>query len=319
MESTCKGNKRNDGDISYMISIYTVILNYNNYEDTKECIDSIKRIKILDGYVNEIILVDNCSTDKSGERLRQLYKDTITYLQNDTNCGYAVGNNIGIKYAIKQGADYICVLNNDTVADEDFLSPCIEALNRNSNIAFISPTIENYNDGLVQSTGGDIFFEKAMVTVKNSGAVRYSLPEQIDCDYIGGACLIFKSDLVNLIGFIPENYFLFFEETEWCWRAKKNGMRNICLTTAAIKHKGSASINSITGLHAYLMERNRVVFLIRNAPSRLIYLHAIAFLMLRYIKKGILDNPEYFNYLRYMNDGRKNRVDKRYPFVYIRN
>lgn len=304
--------------MSLMISIYTVILNYNNYEDTKECIDGIKRIQLSDGYINNVILVDNCSTDNSGKKLQQLYNGTITYLQSDMNYGYAAGNNIGIKYALTQKADYICVLNNDTVVYEDFLSPCIAVLKEYSDIAFISPTIENFCDDLVQSTGGDIFFSKGLVTVKNNGTKRSDLPEQIESDYIGGACLIFKSNLVEKIGLIPENYFLFFEETEWCWKAKLNGMRNICLTKTAIKHKGSATIDAVDGLHAYMMERNRVVFLKRNAPSRLVYMSAIIFLMFKYIKKGIMESHAYFNYLQYMNDGRKNRVDNKYPFVCIR-
>ena len=299
--------------------IFTVILNYNNYNDTKCCIDSLFDIESSNKYKNKIIVVDNCSSDGSGEQIRANYGDRIIYIASNLNCGYAAGNNIGIKYALEHEADYICVLNNDTVANEDFLLPCINYLEQNENVGFVSPTIMNYDDNLVQSTGGDIVFKKGLVTVKNNGDKIDGLPETIESDYLGGACLIFRSSLVKKIGMIPENYFLFFEETEWCWKAKIQGLQNICITTASIKHKGSASIDTINGLHAYLMERNRVVFLKRNSPNRLIYMLAILFLILKYIKKGAFENKEYFNYLLFMRDGIKNIVDSKYPFIYIRN
>ena len=302
-----------------MKMIYTVILNYNNYNDSKECIDSLLKIETLSEYKNTIILVDNHSTDGSGQRLSTLFGDGIVYLECNNNSGYAVGNNIGIKYAYDKCADYICVMNNDTVAYEDFLTPCIKYLNNNIDVAFISPTIENYGNEKVQSTGGDIIFEKGLVTVKNNGEKRVSLPRVIESDYIGGACMIFKTNIIDKIGLIPENYFLFFEETEWCWKAKNNGMHNVCLSETYIKHKGSASIDTISGLHAYLMERNRVVFLKRNAPSRIIYVRALIYLTLKYIKKGMFEDKYYFNYLKYMRDGRSNIINPKYPFIKIRN
>ena len=302
-----------------MKSIYIVILNYNNYCDTKECIDGLLKHQSNENYNEKIILVDNHSKDGSGDRLYNDFKNNIIFIKNSVNYGYAAGNNVGIKYAIDHNADFLCVLNNDTLANEDFITPCLRYLEENSDVAFVSPTIENYNNNFVQSTGGDIFFEKGCVTVKNNGSERDNLPQTVESDYLGGACLIFKSELINAIGLIPENYFLFFEETEWCWKAKKQGLHNICITTTYIKHKGSASIDTINGLHAYLMERNRVVFLRRNAPSNFIYMRAIIFLTIKYIKKGIFENKNYFKYLKYMSDGKKNIVDSKYPFVHIEN
>ena len=296
--------------------ICTVILNYNNYDDTKECIDSIIRMQFSSDYTNKIVLIDNCSTDESGERLYHLYGEKIVYLKSDFNCGYAAGNNIGIRYSVEQGANYICVLNNDTVAFENCILPCVEYLEEYPNTGFIGPLIENYDDAMVQSTGGDIFWRKGSIIVKNQGVSKGNLPKEIESDYIGGACLIFRSNLIEKIGFIPEDYFLFFEETEWCWKAKKNGMRNVCLTSVSIRHKGSASIDAISGLHAYLMERNRVIFLRKNAPDFITYIRAIMFLIIKYIKKGIFENKEYFNYLKYMRDGLNNTVDSKYPFIY---
>lgn len=302
-----------------MLSIYTIILNYNNFKDTYECVDSLSHLEKANMFNHKIIIVDNASTDGSGAKLKHIFGDTVIYLQNDVNSGYAAGNNLGIKYALEKNADYICVLNNDTLVENDFYFECINYLNENEDVGFVSPVIENFNNNLVQSTGGDIVFRKGLVTVKNNGAVREKLSPIIESDYIGGACMVFKAELIKKIGFIPENYFLFFEETEWCWKAKTRGMRNLCLSSVYIKHKGSASIDTVTGLHAYLMERNRVVFLRRNSPNYIIYIRALIYLTIKYIKKGLIENRKYFKYLKYMNDGRRNIVDKHYPFVYIRN
>lgn len=305
--------------INEMISIYTIILNYNNFDDTLECVESLYNIKNNIDIYNRIIIVDNASTDGSGDRLKQLYKGKVVFLQADKNIGYAAGNNLGIKYALENNADYICILNNDTVVKMNFIEPCIKYISSHEKVGFLSPVIEEYRTEKVQSTGGDIIFEKGMVTLNNNGMDRNKLPSEIECDYIGGACLLFKSSIIDEIGYIPECYFLFFEETEWCWRAKKAGLHNVCLANTYIKHKGSASINAISGLHSYLMERNRIVFLKRNTPTKMLYFRALLYLKLKYVKKGLIDNKEYFKYLSYIRDGEKNRVDLvKYPFIMIK-
>ena len=301
-----------------MRRVFTIILNYNNFADSRECIESLNKILLPQNYSNRIILVDNNSSDGSGRKLKNLFGDSIIYIESDDNGGYAAGNNIGIKYAKEAGAEYICVLNNDTVILEDFFSPCIDYIVEHNDVAFISPAIEDYSSNKVQSTGGDIFFRRGEVTVKNSGKDKSKLPSVIESDYIGGACMLFKADIIDRLGYIPENYFLFFEETEWCWKAKELEMHNVCLSCVSIKHKGSASIDSVLGLHAYMMERNRIVFLKRNAPNLFVYYCAYLFLFLKYVKNGLFVNKDYFHYIEYMKDGRKNEVDERFPFVQIK-
>lgn len=306
------------GEYINMEYIYTIVLNYNNYDDTYECIESLRKIIFSSDFVNKIILIDNYSTDDSFEKLKNIYDD-IVFIQTDKNLGYACGNNLGIKYAISEEADYICILNNDTLVEDNFIEPCIAALKKTKNLAFVGPVIEEYKSDRIQSSGGDIMFNRGLIKIKNNGLKRKDLEYVIDCDYIGGACMVFKASLIEEIGLIPENYYLFFEETEWCYRAKKKGLKNQCITNTYIKHKGSASIDMIEGLHPYLMERNRVVFLMRNAPSVLVLLEALIYLGVKYIKWGILRDKRYFKYLLYMKDGLFNEVNyKKYPFIVIR-
>lgn len=302
-----------------MKSIYTIILNYNNLSDTCECIDSLNQLDYSCDYDYKIVLVDNFSNDGSYEKLQELYSDRITIIRTENNLGYAGGNNVGIRYSIKENADYICILNNDTVVTENFYLECVGLLNESDDIAFVSPVIEEYDIDVVQSTGGDIIIQKGLVTLKNNNVKRESLSGIIQCDYVGGACMLFKASLINIIGEIPENYFLFFEETEWCYKAKKCGLNNYCVTSTMVKHKGSASIDSIGGLHSYLMERNRIVFIKRNASSNMLIARAVIYLVLKYIKWGICKDKKYFRYLEYIKDGLFNIVDyKKYPFIVIR-
>lgn len=291
-----------------------IILNYNGTEDTIACVNSI-----LDtGCSADIIVVDNASSVSSYEQLTEQLPKNVLLIASDVNLGYAGGNNIGIKYAYDNGYEYICVLNNDTVLMEDFLSPCVVELEKNWDIAFIGPTIVNYSDGKVQSTGGSIDINRAFADCKNAGAEYKAHPRMICSDYIGGACMVFRRDIVKELGMIPESYFLFFEETEWCYRALQHGYRNICLNAVRIRHKGSVSIKKIGGLNEYMMMRNRIAFLRRNHPNKMLAFCIYLFLCFRAVLAAIIKDWSRMKWVRYYTHGWFKKVDtKKYPFLRI--
>ena len=292
-----------------------IILNYNGAEDTLACVESIKTV----GFPADVIVVDNASVDDSYSVLKTQLPENVVLLSSDVNLGYAGGNNIGIRYALGKGYPYICVLNNDTVATEDFISPCLDKLEENPDIAFIGPTIVNYSDGLVQSTGGNININRAYVDCKNVGIVYTSEPEMIQSDYIGGACMVFRREIAEQLGVIPENYFLFFEETEWCYRAVKAGYRNICLNTVKLRHKGSASIAKIGGLNEYLMTRNKIAFLRRNHPVKAVAFCIYLALCAKAFLATVLKGHKRMCWIRYYSHGWFKRVDlEKYPFIIIK-
>lgn len=297
-------------------SIYVIILNYNGYEDTLECVKSVEK----SDYPNvKIVVIDNASQNDSYNVLRKSLNPNVVLMKTEKNIGYAGGNNIGIKYAMDDGADYICVLNNDTIVKEDIFTKCLEELKRDVDISFISPVVLEFNQDIVQSTGGDINIKTGNVTLNNNGARLNELASKLECDYIGGACMMFRTEIIDQIGMIPENYFLFFEETEWCYKAKKMGMKNVCITTTYLRHKGSASINAIHGLHGYLMERNRVVFVRRNSKSFFEYGRFVLYQFIRDLYRGLVKDRAYFHHVKYHLDGVLNRVDyKKFPFIVIR-
>ena len=121
-----------------MIKTFIVIVNYNGWRDTIECLKSIKKCEVGD-IKCEIIIVDNGSIDKSVERLKQ--EKGIILLESKENTGFTGGNNLGIKYSLKNGADFILLLNNDTIVDKDFLSNLLKAADIYDKVGIFSPKI----------------------------------------------------------------------------------------------------------------------------------------------------------------------------------
>ena len=290
-----------------------IILNYNGSDDTLECISTIKK-NIKCEY--RIIVVDNNSKKDEAKKLSTLDEADVVVIYHNENGGYAVGNNIGIRYALKFGCDYLCILNNDTIIEEDFLTPCVSYLNKYPNVGFIGPAILNILGNEVQSTGGDIVIKKGIVTQKNNGMPYEKLQNIIDCDYVSGACMICRASLIEKIGCIPEQYFLFFEETEWCYKAIKYGKKNLILGDTYIRHKESASISKVGSLKDYLMTRNRVVFVRRNA-NMVVYISFLLYAFLQASYRAIRYDCGYWHHISYLWDGITNRINKRFPFIKV--
>lgn len=297
-----------------MKKVCIVILNFNNYQDTIECIESVQEVDYCD---YEIVVVDNHSSNESVKVLNKRFGNTITMIESDKNLGYAGGNNIGLRYAMGHDFEYVCVLNNDTVVQKDYLKKCVAFLEKHSDVAFVSPIVLEYANDYVQSSGGIIISQKGGIALLNTGKIVSELADEIECDFISGACLVFKMKFLREHGLIPENYFLFYEETEWCYKAKKRGMRNVSLKDTYIRHKGSVAINQVSGLSAYLMARNRVVFYKRNIASGVKYYLFMLYLMAETFYRALKYDKQYWKCYRYYFDGFRGRIDKKYPFVII--
>ena len=293
-------------------SIFVIVLNYNGFSDTLECITSLLKSIPPETLEYQIVVVDNHSTDNSYLMLQESLPDSVIILDSKRNGGYAYGNNIGIRYAIDHGADYICILNNDTIITSDFLSPCIDELRNNNTIAFISPMLMNYYDNLVQNTGGTISMIRGKSTETNKNVPeRTILKGIIPCDIVYGAAMLFNSSLIHSIGFLPENYFLFYEETEWCYKAKQAGLTNCINTKTQIIHKKSESLKSMSEMQCYLMERNRTLFVKRNGT----FWEFALFLLFdfgRTIYRSIFHKIPLIQYVKYHIDGISERFDPRY-------
>ncbi len=295
-------------------TIGIIILNYNGLDDTCILIESIQANVSQTPY--EIIIVDNASKGNDADVLEEKYGKAVTLLRSPQNVGYAAGNNIGLRYAVSRGIRYYCILNNDTIVIDDFFPAFLRYLDLHEDVAFVGPVLVD-PEMRVQSTGARIRRFKAMSYDINP-RIKYDDLEQteIPCDMLVGACMMFTRETLDLTGYLPEAYFLCFEETEWCLKAKGLGKKIVCLAPHYIIHKEHVSLKRVGGLTEYLMVRNRVVFARRNLPKPLLPLFLL-YNTSRLIYQSIVDHADPKQLLKYQHDGLTGHVDKRFPFIWI--
>src|SRR5262245_44297985 len=192
-------------------SVVAVVLNWCSERDTVDCIESLRRATYP---ALRILLVDNGSADGSGERLHARFPD-LSYLPNGANLGYAGGNNRGFERAIAEGAEYILVLNNDTVVDPT----CVEWLVNTAqatNAALVSPKILYYDaPDTIWFAGGDFSAMRVHGLHRGEGTKDSQADaESSPITFATGCCFLIRSRVVRKLGGFDESYFIYVEDTE---------------------------------------------------------------------------------------------------------
>lgn len=281
-----------------------ILLNYNGYKDTIECIKSLKNIS----YKNlDIIIVDNNSTDYSEKIILEFIKNdkNIKFIQTYKNLGFSGGNNIGIKLSLEKKSDYICLLNNDTVVEPDFLEPLIDIMEKDKSIGITSGKIMYYDEPTkIWCAGGYIDEIKACGYHYGRDEIdNGKFDNNREVTDLPGCLQLIRAEVFEKIGLYEEKYFLYMEDTDFCYRANKAGYKLIYVSSSKIYHKVSSSTggqNSPT--HLYYMARNRLLFnkvmklsLIKNIQFYIFYLLRLTIEPLRrrekfkYVLTGIID------------------------------
>jgi len=277
--------------------VVIVILNWNGWKDTIECLESVFQIE----YSNfKIVLVDNNSTDDSLKKINEyaegklkvesnffeytegnkplsyqflkkggnssiFHDKQLTIIINDANDGFAEGNNIGINYALKHlDPTYLLLLNNDTVVDKYFLDPMIKEGETHEKIGLLGPKIYYYDDPeVIWCVGGKIDWKFARgLHVGNKELDHGQYQVKTHFDYISGAALLIKKELLENVGLLDKKYFLYFEEVDLELKAALKGYKNMYIPQSKIWHKVSRSgggISKEVGL--YYITRNRWIFM----------------------------------------------------------
>ncbi len=240
--------------------VIIIILNWNGLADTLECLNSLAK----SNYRNTgIVVVDNASTDHSAEIISQTYPH-VDVLRNSENEGFCKGNNIGIRYALERGAEYVWLLNNDTVVEVDTLSRLVETGESSSEIGLVSPTVHYFDDKTkVQFAGSyidiatfDIHYPENKESVE---AVFQAGPSVL----LWGTALLIKTSVIKKIGLLDERFFAYWEDKEYSLRSLKSGYRNIVCATARIYHKrkliSEGEEAKKSAYFYYYIERNRLL------------------------------------------------------------
>lgn len=234
-----------------------IILNWNNWSDTIECLKSIEKIN----YPNfQTILIDNNSTDDSVKEIKRQFPQ-LALIENKENLGFAGGNNVGIRKALNEQADYILLLNNDTVVKPNFLKELIEIGENNSRFGILGPKIYFFNQPeKIWFGGGKLNWIRTKGTHINYNKVES--PEEKETNnyqivnYISGCCLLIKTEVIKKVGPMSEEYFLYYEDADWNLRAQKAGYFSVLVPAAKILHKASQSAKEGSFSYIYYHSRN---------------------------------------------------------------
>jgi len=236
--------------------VYIIILNWNSCEDTTNCINSCRELT----YPNFcIILIDNCSTDDSETRLRKRFPD-IKFFQTGANLGYGGGNNLAIRYALKQGAEFVWILNPDVIVEKISLGILIDALNTNLSIGVCGPRIidKNLKNGSYV-VGLSIYPDNGYKSEYNITEDRPTkmLSNLLDVDSVNGCSMIVRSKLFHNIGLLREDFLLYYDDVEFNFRARKHGWRTVVCKQAAVVH--ISNLEKKNPSDWYYMDRNRIL------------------------------------------------------------
>lgn len=246
-----------------------IIINWNGKEDTLECLKSLQKLN----YTNyEIIVVDNGSKDGSQKAIKTMYP-SINLIETGQNLGFAEGNNVGIKYALEKKAQYIFLLNNDTIIAPDTLSHLITFAESDQLIGIVGPKILFYDiPNKIWFAGGKIDIRKGVIHVGINEIDNGKYDKIIESDYITGCAMLIKSTIFSNIGMLKSEYFLLFEETDLCLRAKKAGYKIFYVPDGKVWHKCSTSFGGICSpLWIYYYARNNLLFIKHNINGFLRY------------------------------------------------
>jgi GT2 family glycosyltransferase len=225
-------------------------------KDTIECLESVLQID----YPNiDIIVVDNGSDDDSVRAIHKNFQD-ITILETGENLGYAGGNNVGIRHSLKNGANYILLLNNDTIIDSRIVREFLKASSFASEGGIFSAKIYFFSEpDKIWYAGARWIREQGRFTHIGFGQTdagkRFN--SMTETAYASGCALFVNCEVIRKIGLIDERFFCYFDETDFCYRARKAGFKSFMVPSAKVWHKISASSGGNGSIfYYYFMVRN---------------------------------------------------------------
>ena len=264
-----------------MKKVFVIILNYNGWKDIEECLASVGKLR------TENLELRTIKVDNGSERIPMLDRDdglNLKIIRNQQNLGFAEGNNVGIRYALENGADYILLLNNDTLVEKKLIKELVDLMGKDQAVGIVSPKIyfapgyEFHKDRYRKEELGKVFwYAGGLMDWRNLIGSHRGVDEvdhgqydiKQETEFATGCAILVKKEVFEKIGFLDEHYYLYYEDNDFCQRAKKAGYKIFYSPGATVWHKNAGSSGgSGSTLQDYYTTRNRLLFGFKYAPLR---------------------------------------------------
>jgi len=286
------------------VKILISVLNYNNFKITCLCLDSIIK-NVEEEYV--LLLVDNNSTDNSYYLLKNKYKN-IKCLLSAKNAGYAAGHKMSVNYGIENKFDLLWVLNNDLIIKKATLKELLSSHFQNGLGIYGSITLKSEDPDIINFAGGKIddiskpldynAFEDCEL-----GEYYKQEPNLRPVQSIEGSSFLIPFDIIKKHGFMREDFFMYGEETDYCFRLNKKGIKSYIVPKSIVVHKGAESLKKNRYLEKYYRRRNFLFFekyhygipILKNISIKSGLISSIKYFFKFYIKFKTKDDLYYIN------------------------
>lgn len=266
-------------------SVSIIILNNNSLAMTKEQLLDVGRLMV--SHMNiECIVVDNGSTDGTESAIKNYKLPNMAYkfIQTGSNLGFSGGNNVGIKDAIDRGVDYVILMNNDLILSKDIVIQMVNYMEENNNVGLMSPKIyfasgfEFHKDRYSNKEKGKVIWYAGGVIDQNNVYTSHRGVDEVDhgqydkieeTDTASGACMIIRSEIVKMIGFLDDSFFLYWEDADYSMRTKRAEFKVVYFPKTHVWHKVSISTGGSGGIaNDYFLTRNRYYYSIKYSTIR---------------------------------------------------
>lgn len=239
-------------------SIAVIMLNWNGWKMT---LDAIASLRTTSGASWHVYVVDNASTDESAERLSGL-GDDVTLVRADRNLGWTGGNNLGLGQALKDGYSYFFIMNNDALVFPDTLARLMRFYQEHGKHPIVGPVHLTEAQDQYDFIGADTKVSTGLPALRDARQTAFdAIPEVSATDYIRGAGIFTSKVHLDRVGLFDDRFYLNYDETDWCYRAKEAGYELLMLRDARIVHIGSATIGGgWSPLNIYFLVRNSLLF-----------------------------------------------------------
>lgn len=263
-----------------MKKIAIVILHYKGKNFTAQCLQSIRKLKTKNFQIETIVVNNNPQENLDG--LKKEFPEFV-FLETGKNLGFTGGNNFGIRRTLKDGADYIFLINNDTFLAEDILLQLVKVAKKRRKAGILGPKIYfapgyEYHRGRYKKSergkvfwyaGGEIDWDNVISQHRGVDKVDRGQYDRIEeTDYVSGCGMFIKKEVLEKIGLLDDKYYLYYEDVNFSVRAKKAGFKLLFVPQAKMWHFNAGSSEVGGPLHDYYMTRNRLLFGRRYASLR---------------------------------------------------